>query len=124
MKDTAMPGAFARNRSLAGETDALEQRVENLDALSAILPSLAGANRADQLAHLLTDDDIDTLRHLAREGMGENSLRALTSDLSYLEAWCMAVTGQELPWPAPVPLILKFIAHHLWDPEKKKSDPA
>ncbi|MEP1186697.1 MAG: site-specific integrase [Roseibium sp.] len=119
-----MPGAFARNRSLAGETDALEQRVENLDALSAILPSLAGANRADQLAHLLTDDDIDTLRHLAREGMGENSLRALTSDLSYLEAWCMAVTGQELPWPAPVPLILKFIAHHLWDPEKKKSDPA
>ncbi len=102
----------------------LGERVEKLDSLAAILPALAGHDRADQLAHLLTEDDIDTLRHLAKEGMGENSLRALTSDLSYLEAWCLAATGTPLPWPAPVPLILKFIAHHLWDPEKKKSDPS
>ncbi|MGY3698677.1 hypothetical protein ACVIGA_008819 [Bradyrhizobium sp. USDA 3240] len=43
--------------------------------------------RRDRLAELLTDDDVETLKHLAREGMGENSLRALASDLAYLEAW-------------------------------------
>jgi hypothetical protein len=35
------------------------------------------------------------LKHLAREGMGENSLRALASDLAYLEAW--SVGGDENP---------------------------
>ncbi|KZM47491.1 site-specific integrase [Labrenzia sp. OB1] len=119
-----MPPALARNLSLAGEAETLEQRVENLDALSAILPALAGPERTDQLAALLTQDDISTLRHLAQEGIGENSLRALTSDCSYLEGWCVAATGEHLPWPAPVPLILKFIAHHLWDPDKKRCDPS
>ena len=38
------------------------------------------------LAEVLTDADIETLRHLVNEGMGENTLRALTSDLAYLEA--------------------------------------
>ncbi|WJS05671.1 tyrosine-type recombinase/integrase [Roseibium aggregatum] len=102
----------------------MRDKIETLDTLSAILPALAGSDRAEQLARLLTDEDIDTLRHLAREGMGENSLRALTSDFSYLEGWCLAATGSPLPWPAPAPLILKFIAHHLWDSEKKKSDPS
>ncbi|WP_286201081.1 tyrosine-type recombinase/integrase [Labrenzia sp. 5N] len=101
----------------------MRDKIETLDTLSAILPALAGSDRAEQLARLLTDEDIDTLRHLAREGMGENSLRALTSDFSYLEGWCLAATGSPLPWPAPAPLILKFIAHHLWDSEKKISDP-
>jgi len=102
----------------------MRDKIETLDTLSAILPALAGSDRAEQLARLLTDEDIDTLRHLAREGMGENSLRALTSDFSYLEGWCLAATGSPLPWPAPAPLILKFIAHHLWDSEKKMSDPS
>ncbi|WP_052001959.1 tyrosine-type recombinase/integrase [Labrenzia sp. C1B10] len=110
--------------TLAEEEKAISNRVEHLDTLSAILPALAGSDRAEQLARLLTDEDIDTLRHLAREGMGENSLRALTSDFSYLEGWCLAATGSPLPWPAPAPLILKFIAHHLWDSEKKMSDPS
>ena len=101
----------------------MRDKIKTLDTLSAILPALAGSDRAEQLARLLTDEDIDTLRHLAREGMGENSLRALTSDFSYLEGWCLAATGSPLPWPAPAPLILKFIAHHLWDPDKKMSDP-
>jgi len=101
----------------------MRDKIETLDTLSAILPALAGSDRAEQLARLLTDEDIDTLRHLAKEGMGENSLRALTSDFSYLEGWCLAATGSPLPWPAPAPLILKFIAHHLWDSEKKMSDP-
>jgi hypothetical protein len=49
--------------------------------------------------------------------MGENTLRALASDLAYLQAWSIAATGASLPWPAPVALLLKFVAHHLWDPE-------
>lgn len=59
------------------------RRALQLDALSAILP----LERRDQLAKILTDDDVATLRHLAKQGMGENSLRALASDLAYLEAW-------------------------------------
>lgn len=55
--------------------------------------------------------------------MGENTLRSLTSDLTYLEAWGLAVTGKSLPWPAPEALLLKFVAHHLWDPEKRSADP-
>ena len=78
---------------------------------------------ATRLAELLTDDDVETLKHLAREGMGENSLRALASDLAYLEAWAHAATWQALPWPATEALALKFVAHHLRDPSKRASDP-
>jgi integrase len=55
--------------------------------------------------------------------MGENTLRALTSDLAYLQAWSLAATGRSLTWPAPEALLLKFVAHHLWDPEKRLQDP-
>ncbi len=94
-------------------------RAGELDALGAILPR----GRAAQLATILTDGDVATLRHLAERGMGENSLRALSSDLGYLEAWSRAATGVALPWPAPVELVLKFVAHHLWDPERRARDP-
>ncbi len=61
-----------------------------LDALAAILP----IDRRDRLAQLLSDDDdVETLKHLARAGMGENTLRALASDVAYLEAWALAATG-------------------------------
>jgi hypothetical protein len=50
--------------------------------------------------------------------MGENSLRALASDLAYLETRAVA-TGQPLPWPPTEALALKFVAHHLWDPSKR-----
>jgi hypothetical protein len=43
------------------------RRALQLDALAAILPM----DRRDRLAELLTDDDVETLKHLAREGMGE-----------------------------------------------------
>jgi site-specific recombinase XerD len=99
--------------------DAESQRALELDTLSAILP----IDRRDRLAQLLTDDDVATLKHLAKEGMGENSLRALTSDLAYLEAWALAATGEPLAWPATEALALKFVAHHLWDPEKRAGDP-
>ncbi|TWB47505.1 site-specific recombinase XerD [Rhizobium sp. ERR 922] len=94
-------------------------RAEELDALDAILPFA----RRDQLAALLTDDDVATLKHLAKEGMGANTLRALASDLGYLEAWCELATGASLPWPAPESLLLKFVAHHLWDPAERAQDP-
>ncbi|NTJ51405.1 site-specific integrase [Agrobacterium rhizogenes] len=97
----------------------LLKRAEELDALDAILPF----DRRDQLAALLTDDDVATLKHLAQEGMGDNTLRALASDLGYLEAWCKLATGSPLPWPAPESLLLKFVAHHLWDPVERAEDP-
>ena len=62
--------------------DAETRRALQLDSLAAILPM----DRRDRLAELLTDDDVETLEHLAREGLGENSLRALASGLAYLEA--------------------------------------
>lgn len=101
----AKPGSVAR-------------RAEALDALDSVLPF----DRRDFLADLLTDDDVATLRHLAREGIGANSLRALASDLGYLEAWCQAATGSPLPWPTPEALLIKFVAHHLWDASKRETD--
>ncbi len=96
----------------------VDRRAEELDTIAAVLPM----ERRDELAELLTDQDIETLRHLVNEGMGENTLRALTSDLAYLQAWCLASTGNSLPWPAPEALLLKFVAHHLWDPERRRED--
>ena len=34
-----------------------------------------------------------------------------------------AAVEAPLPWPAPESLVLKFVAHHLWDPEKRATDP-
>jgi hypothetical protein len=99
--------------------DALLHRESELEALAGILPFDA----RERLATLLTDDDVATLKHLARTGMGANTLRALASDLGYLEAWCRAAMGEALPWPAPVALPLKFVAHHLWDPAERETDP-
>ena len=100
------------------QTDLETRRALELDTLAAILPM----DRRDRLAQLLTDDDVQTLKHLAREGMGENTLRALSSDLAYLEVWSTAATGAPLPWPVTEALLLKFIAHHLWDPAKRETD--
>ncbi|MCW0001849.1 site-specific integrase [Pararhizobium sp. YC-54] len=97
---------------------AVERRAEELDTIAAVLPM----ERRDELAELLTDHDVETLRHLVNQGMGDNTLRALTSDLAYLEAWALAATGKSLPWPAPEALLLKFVAHHLWDPERRETD--
>ncbi len=97
----------------------VERRSEELDTIAAVLPM----ERRDELAELLTDQDVETLKHLVERGMGDNTLRALTSDLAYLEAWGLAATGRSLPWPAPEALLLKFVAHHLWDPEKHAGDP-
>ncbi|UGA49068.1 site-specific integrase (plasmid) [Bradyrhizobium quebecense] len=105
--------------SAALVSDPETRRALQLDTLSAILPM----ERRDRLAELLTDDDVATLKHLAQEGIGENTLRALASDLAYLEAWARAATGAALPWPASESLALKFVAHHLWDPARREADP-
>ncbi|MBY2924421.1 tyrosine-type recombinase/integrase [Rhizobium leguminosarum] len=109
-----MPKA-SKSAGLSG----VERRAVELDTIASVLP----IDRRDELAELLTDQDVETLRHLVNEGMGANTLRALTSDLAYLEAWGLAATGRSLPWPAPEALLLKFVAHHLWDPQHRDTDP-
>ncbi|WP_313523059.1 site-specific integrase [Shinella sp.] len=101
------------------QKSAVERRAEELDTIAAVLP----IERRDELAELLSDQDVETLRHLVNQGMGDNTLRALTSDLAYLQAWSLAATGKSLPWPAPEALLLKFVAHHLWDPQRREADP-
>ena len=64
------------------------------------------------------------MRHLAREGIGTNTLRAMASDLAYLEAWSLAASGAPLPWPALEALVLRFVAHHLYDPARRPEDPS
>ncbi|MDF2117586.1 site-specific integrase [Roseiarcaceae bacterium H3SJ34-1] len=100
-------------------SDPESRRALQLDALAAILP----IEGRDRLSEILTDQDVATLTHLAREGIGSNTLRALASDLAYLEIWGLASTGSALPWPAPEALLLKFVAHHLWDPVQREADP-
>ncbi len=104
---------------MTSDISPVERRAVELDTIASVLP----IDRRDELAELLTDQDVETLRHLVNAGMGANTLRALTSDLAYLEAWGLAATGHSLTWPAPEALLLKFVAHHLWDPEKRAADP-
>jgi len=75
----------------------IEWRSQQLNTFAAVLP----LNRRDILAEILTDREVETLRHRVNEGMGENTLHALTSDLACLEAWALAATGRALPFPAP-----------------------
>ncbi len=69
-------------------------------ALDEALDGLLPLARQEQLSGLLSPTDLETLRHLVTAGMGQNTLRALASDLAYLERWCLAATGAALPWPA------------------------
>ncbi|WP_425624830.1 site-specific integrase [Agrobacterium radiobacter] len=109
---------MSKSRKPASLSD-IERRAVELDTIASVLP----IDRRDELAELLTDHDVETLKHLVNQGMGDNTLRALTSDLAYIEAWGLAATKKSLPWPAPEALLLKFVAHHLWDPEKRQNDP-
>jgi integrase len=90
-----------------------------VDAFAGLLPMAA----RDRLAETLDAAEIDTLTHLAKTGTGPNSLRALASDLAYLEAWARASTDAPLVWPASETTVLRFIAHHLWDEEEREKNP-
>ena len=76
---------------------AVERRAEELDTIAAVLP----LERRDELAELLTDQDVETLRHLVNRGMGDNTRRALTSDLAYLEAWAWQPPDERCPGRRP-----------------------
>ncbi|MEM9879344.1 MAG: tyrosine-type recombinase/integrase [Pseudomonadota bacterium] len=82
------------------------------------------AQTAETLSTHLTPDDAATLRYLHCKSIPDNTLRAIASDLGYLEAWHLAATGQHLGWPAGEDVILKFIAHHLFDPAQQAQDPS
>ena len=93
----------------------IERRAEELDTIAAVLPM----ERRDEL----TDQDVATLRHLVNEGMGQNTLRALASDLA-LPAGLVARRNRCLPALAGAGRFAsQFVAHHLWDPEKRKTEP-
>ena len=77
-----------------------------IDALAGFLLMAA----RDRLAETLSKAEIDTLAHLAKTGTGPNSLRALASDLAYLEAWARASTAEPLASPATDTTVLRFIA--------------
>lgn len=55
--------------------------------------------------------------------MSANTLRALTSVLAYLQVWSITATGSSLPWLVPEELLFEFVAHHLWDQEKRIAGP-
>ena len=80
-EDPDLPDTDVVGEDVVVSEDLATLRSYELDALSAILPP----DRRDRLAEILTDDDVATLKHLAKQGMGRNSLRALASDLNYLE---------------------------------------
>jgi integrase len=90
-----------------------------IDEPAGLLPLAA----RDRLAESLTLAEIETLTHLAKTGTGPNSLRALASDLAYLEAWSRASTAAPLAWPAPETAVLCFVAHHLWDEAERAKNP-
>ena len=110
----ACPGDRALGRVMSSKSDDFA-----IDALAGFLPM---ATR-DRLAETLTPAEIDTLTHLAKTGTGPNSLRALGSDLAYLEAWSRASTDAPLVWPASETTVLRFIAHHLWDEAEREKNP-
>jgi hypothetical protein len=64
-------------------------RFAELNALAGVLPY----HRRDELSALLSDADVATLRHLVESGMGANTLRAIASDLAYLERWALGAGG-------------------------------
>ena len=97
--------------------------VHPADRLGELI-TVVSMGHEDVVASVLSDADVATLRHLARRGTPENSLRALVSDLTYLEAWSLAATGEALPWPVPGDQVLKFIAHHLYDADERMRNPA
>lgn len=92
--------------------------MDDLNPLHSILP----ARQVENLEQELSREDVATLTYLVNQGMGANTLRALVSDITYIETWCKLATGHDLIWPAPESLILKFIAHHLYDSARHEID--
>ncbi len=73
----------------------------------------------ERLATHLTAGDVETLRDLVRAVVPDNTIRAVASDLAYLEV--RAAIGQSLSWPPAEADGLKFIAYHLFRDEERKA---
>jgi integrase len=104
----------------SADGDAAADRTAPAAALAGLLPW----PQRNAVGALLPEQDAATLRHLSQAGTGANTLRAVLSDLAYLERWSLAATGGPLPWPASAALAVRFVAHHLYDPAQKETDPA
>ena len=76
-------------------TSNVQIRAEQLDTIAAVLPM----NRRDMLAEILTDEDVETLRHLVNEGIGENTLRARSWKNTARLSSCAASALLRLAWP-------------------------
>ena len=70
-----------------------------------------GSSFVGDLSRVLTPDDVETLSHLLKRGIGENTLRGTRSYLAYLEAWPLACDGEPLEWPPTKKTVMRFIAH-------------
>ncbi len=91
------------------------------EKIAGALTELMPVEAAERLATHLTAGDIETLRDLVRAAVPDNTIRAVASDLAYLEAWARAATGDALAWPPAEADGLKFIAHHLFRAEERKA---
>lgn len=65
----------------------------------------------------------ETLRDSVARSIPANTLLAWVKDAAYLEAWCRATYGIEMPLPSPPAMVLTFLAHHLYDAAKAQADP-
>ena len=93
------------------------RRAHQLDALAAVLPM----DRRDRLAQLLTDDDVETLKHLARRPWARTRWGPWPRTSPISRHGPFAATGAPLHWPAAEATLLKFVAHHLWNPAKREA---
>ena len=66
---------YLHRRSMTSDRSAksAESWAMALDTIATVLPM----EWRDELAELLSDQDVETLRHLVNQGIGENPLRAL-----------------------------------------------
>lgn len=55
----------------------------------------------------------ERVRAILEEGTAENTKRAYRSDLEYFGSWIQVVTGAEITYPVPLPLVIRFITDHL-----------
>ena len=88
-----------------------------------LLDTFLPIETADRLARHLTEADVATLKRILKAATSENTVRAVSSDLGYLEAWSMAVTGAPLVWPPSDEEAMRFVAHHLFVPTTEQQSP-
>ena len=65
-----------------------------------------------------------TIRHVGNTTTPLNTLLAIRKDVQYIDAWCWAAFGTALPFPTPSDYLRAFIAHHLFDVEERRRNPA